>query len=644
MAKYGLVVGVGEYSDPEITNLAFAAQDAEAVSRCLREICGFDEVRLLASGKRPEPDNINIVDALEHFAPLLKRDDLFLFYFAGHGIETQTGAHLLTANSRIRMPELASISKAALADCLSRIECADRVLILDACRNDPHKGMGDGDNNLTAGFSRDILAVARTSVEGVVPATCVLFSCTQGERAYEWPEQGHGAFTHYLIEGLRGASRDAQGRLTVQRLGQYVQEQVPRWARKARTPRPQTPWGEQFGALREIVLSDRTSPPALHVETLPPGTCLIVDGHRVGRAPRRLTLSTGDHRIRAEKEGYRPWERRIRFDGAGDAELRIELEELGEPLPPGWTSSRRRVKAATPSGDVELDIAYFRNTVGMEFVKVPTGEFMMGDTLSPEDVDRRWPGGQIEWYKDAHPRHRVRIGRDFFVGALPVTRGQFAQFVNKTRYVTDAEKAGTARAYKDGKWGEQKGVNWRSPLFEQTDEHPVVCMSWNDAKAYCEWLSKTEGVEYRLPSEAEWEYAARAGSDATTWYWGDDEQGAQGCANVACKSEGWQYYFKGVEDGYKFTSPAGVFQPNAFGLHDMIGNVWEWCEDVWHNGYQGAPTDGSAWTAGGNTSARVLRGGGWFYNPSYCRSAFRTRFTPDFRINYVGFRVVLDSE
>ena len=145
MARYGLIVGVSKYSDPEITDLAFAARDAEEVGRCLRELCGFDEVRVLASGKQPGPDHVNIIDALDHFAPLLSRDDLFLFYFAGHGIETQTGAHLLTANSRIPMPELASISKSALADCLSRIECADRVLILDACRNDPHHGMGDAD-------------------------------------------------------------------------------------------------------------------------------------------------------------------------------------------------------------------------------------------------------------------------------------------------------------------------------------------------------------------------------------------------------------------------------------------------------------------------------------------------------------------
>jgi uncharacterized caspase-like protein len=202
MKKYALVVGISSYSDPEISDLSFAARDAQEVGRCLADVCGFDDVRTLASGGQREPDHTYIVDVLDNLAPVLSPVDLFLFYFAGHGIETKTGAHLLTSNSRIRMPELASISMRVLSDCLSGIGCANRVLILDACRNDPRKGMGDEENLLTSGFSRDIMAVAETAVEGVVPVTCVLFSCSLGERAYEWPDMGHGAFTYYLLEGL----------------------------------------------------------------------------------------------------------------------------------------------------------------------------------------------------------------------------------------------------------------------------------------------------------------------------------------------------------------------------------------------------------------------------------------------------------
>ena len=213
MKKYALVVGIGEYSDPEITNLSFAAKDAQEVGLCLKDACGFEKVRLLVSGGESEPHRIAIVDALHNLAPILTQDDLFLFYFAGHGIQTQRGAHLLTVNSRIRMPELESLSMDILKDCLSDIESAYRILILDACRNDPRKGMGDEDNLLTPDFSRDIINAAQIPAEGRVPSTCVLFSCSQGQRAYEYADREHGAFTYYLLEGLRGSALDDQNRL-----------------------------------------------------------------------------------------------------------------------------------------------------------------------------------------------------------------------------------------------------------------------------------------------------------------------------------------------------------------------------------------------------------------------------------------------
>jgi len=264
MKKYALVVGINKYDDPQITDLSFAAQDAEQVGRCLQEVCAFDEIRTLVSGGNKEPSHVSIVDALNNLAPLLSPEDLFLFYFAGHGIQTKHGAHLLSSNSRIQMPELASVPMPVLRECLSYIDSTHRVLILDACRNDPHKGMGDEDNLLTSEFSRDIIAAAQVPVENVVPATCVLFSCSEGERAYEWPDQGHGAFTHYLLEGMQGKAQDDQGRLTIQSLGRYVEQQVPRWAKKTRTPKPQTPWGQQVGSWREIVLSHGVIPASPH--------------------------------------------------------------------------------------------------------------------------------------------------------------------------------------------------------------------------------------------------------------------------------------------------------------------------------------------------------------------------------------------
>ena len=254
MKKYALIVGVSRYDDPEIGNLNFAADDAREMGACLREVCGFDEVRVLVSGGEREPDHISVVESLHGFAPVLNNDDLFLFYFAGHGIHTANGSFLLASNSRIRMPELAAVPMPLLQQCLSRLDASERVLILDACRNDPHQGRGDSDNLLTQEFSRDILAVAKAPCDGVVPATCVLFSCSEGERAYEWYDRKHGAFTWYLLDGLRGAARDTQGRVTVQALSRYVEEQVPRWSNKMAMPRKQTPWAQQLGSLRDICL------------------------------------------------------------------------------------------------------------------------------------------------------------------------------------------------------------------------------------------------------------------------------------------------------------------------------------------------------------------------------------------------------
>ncbi len=682
MKKYALVVGISNYADAEITDLNFAADDARDVGHCLQEICGFDEVRTLTSDGATEPDHVNIVDTLHNLAPLLTTEDLFLFYFAGHGIHSSAGSHLLTSNSRIRMPELASLQMQALQNCLSRFDAARRVLILDACRNDPHSGMGDEDNLLSGEFSRDILAVAKAPAGGVSPATCVLFSCSEGERAYEWPEQKHGAFTHYLLDGMGGAAFDDSGKLTVQELGRYVEEQVPRWSVKMSTPRRQTPWAQQVGSLREICLAERhhgggirggeitspatgtieiESPPEISIESRPSGAVVFVDERRAGLAPLRLALPSGRYNIRAELEGYETWQRRVRFDARGDAALTIELKPAPrvhlpdsmkvvsgaryaslEGLAPGSREAQERQREAAKSLGLPLEVEC-RHT-GMRLRLIPAGRFMMGDTMSPDQVHKKWPGGKLEWYENSHPRRRVQLSGDFYIGATTVTRGQFARFVRETGYKTDAEKEGTAYGRKDGKWDWQEGASWKNPLFDQTDDHPVVCVSHNDAGAFCRWLSEKSGAAFALPTEARWEYAARAGADTSTWYWGDDESGAQGRANVAGEDEkiNWMYKFRNVRDGYTYTAPVASFAPNAFGLYDVIGNVWEWCADWFQDRYEGlSDVDPSGPSTGDH---RVVRGGSWISSPGNCRSARRYRHSPEYRLNYGGFRVVMDFQ
>jgi len=276
-----------------------------------------------------------------------------------------------------------------------------------------------------------------------------------------------------------------------------------------------------------------------------------------------------------------------------------------------------------------------------EMVLIPAGDFLMG---IPEEESEREGAGNYD--KNARPVHRVTIARPFWLGRHPVTRGEYAAFAAETNR-TMPSKAWTFEPDAKGEWQyqERDGRGWRNPGYEQTDHHPVVCVSHTDATAYAAWLSARTGYEYRLPSEAEWEYAARAGT-GTARFWGDGRDGACRYANVADRSLAGRMNhtfdkerFFDCDDGFAFTAPVGAFLPNAFGLHDMLGNVWEWTADRWHAHYAGAPNDGSAWTTGGDSGRRVLRGGSWNVYPWVVRAGIRIVVGTDYRNNYVGFRL-----
>ncbi len=232
---------------------------------------------------------------------------------------------------------------------------------------------------------------------------------------------------------------------------------------------------------------------------------------------------------------------------------------------------------------------------------LPAGDFLMG---SPESEAGR--------SKAEGPQRSVTIAYDFAVMEAEVTRGQFARFAAETKYKPSAD------------------CDWTKPGFEQTDIHPVVCISWDDAHAYANWLSSKAGQVYRLLHEAEWEYAARAGK-WTRWSFGDDEAQLCGHANVANGGM--------CSDGYEFTAPGKAFKANAWGLHDMHGNAWEWVADCWHDNYDNAPPTGDEWAGNCTDLTRVVRGGGWGSIPQYTRSASRGGDTPDYRYYITGFRL-----
>ena len=260
------------------------------------------------------------------------------------------------------------------------------------------------------------------------------------------------------------------------------------------------------------------------------------------------------------------------------------------------------------------------NRLGMEFVFLPAGEFSMGSPLN--ELDR---------LPDEAP-HKVAIDRPFYFGVHEVRVADFRSFVKETNHQTEAEKkkAGAWRLDNDTKkLIRDPRCTWLQPGWAQTDAHPVVCVSWNDARVFCEWLSQNENKTYRLPTEKEWEYACRAGT-TTPFCCGSTLSPAVANFNGSATQSG---VGKGPFLGC--TAPVGSYAKNAFGLFDMHGNVWEWCLDA----YRVNPTvDKEA-----DTSVRILRGGSWYDPAKLCRSAYRSYDTPERCYPYVGFRVVCES-
>lgn len=281
------------------------------------------------------------------------------------------------------------------------------------------------------------------------------------------------------------------------------------------------------------------------------------------------------------------------------------------------------------------------NSLGMPFVRIAPGSFRMGSDEAVDALARAYPGlerRRLAQLDDEAPVHTVRITRAFYLGQTEVTVGQFRRFVQASGYRTEAEADGTGgygynadydpdkSARGDAFEGRDVRYSWRNPGFAQGEDHPVVNITWHDAHALAAWLSAAEGRRYRLPTEAEWEYAARGGP-----FWQNEPYRYAGSDLLA--QVGWYNENSGGE-----TRDVGLLLPNALGLYDMSGNVWEWCADNWHDNYQGAPDDGNAWP-GGDKERAVLRGGSWPDNVLNCRVARRFRDFRIIRFNDYGFRL-----
>ncbi len=269
-------------------------------------------------------------------------------------------------------------------------------------------------------------------------------------------------------------------------------------------------------------------------------------------------------------------------------------------------------------------------------VVIPAGRFTMG--AAPGEEAREQLAESFRYR--SQPQRELGVAR-FAAGKFEVTRGQYHAFAAATGHA-----GGGCFVWSGAAFAFDPSKDWRNSGFAQDDAHPVVCVSWEDASAYARWLSLKTGGTYRLLSEAEWEYAARAGT-TTARFWGDDGNGSCAYANGAdlaaaariAAARNWAYV--SCDDGFPFTAPAGSYRANAFGLHDMLGNVGEWTADCWNADYSGAPADAVARTAG-DCAMRAVRGGAWDDGPLGLRSAYRVGSPTIIRLHSRGFRVARD--
>ncbi|BED87894.1 MULTISPECIES: SUMF1/EgtB/PvdO family nonheme iron enzyme [unclassified Pseudoalteromonas] len=316
---------------------------------------------------------------------------------------------------------------------------------------------------------------------------------------------------------------------------------------------------------------------------------VFIDGVSFGSTRLVTRLPRGVHNVEIRKLGYKPY--KVRVDLTKAQTIHANLVKKSESIAaPAYTREQPKPVSNAVSTNRSANV---QNNV----VVVPAGKFKMGDINGNGLANER-------------PVIEKVIASSFAMQTKEVTVGAYEAFVASTGYKTQAEQSKGCAYYLNGEPVWEANLNWRNPGFEQSSDFPAVCLTFNDAKAYAEWLSGETGQQYRLPNEVEWEYAARAGTE-TEYPWGNEI--GKNLANC-----GWC----GSEWSNKRAAPVGSFSPNAFGLYDTVGNVWEWT----------AKESGESDVA--------VRGGAWNFAPSLARASTRLILAPDFRSNYIGFRLV----
>ncbi len=535
-----VAVGVEQYDDPQIAPLRYAAADARAVADAFRAGgVPADQVILLHSGATDRtalPTKFNLLHSLQRVREKARAEDTLIFFFAGHGMQTGPEAYLLTIDSVRENLADTALPMTAVQGMMSRFEARRILFIIDACRNDPNAGRAEADAVLDETFARSLRPVLERT-GGPLPDAALLLACQVGERAWEMPDEQHGAFTWFLLRGLAGEVRDTDGAVRLQPLADYLLREVPAWAKRAgreQTPHFDNPTGGDF-----VVLGP----------TLP-----AVQG------PERPV--TGPP---------------VAVGGTG--------------APAGWPDY---LAGFTPPEGLTWADFRVHGPDAMPQVRVRGGTFVMGS--------RR---GDAFASSDEMPPKEVTVA-DFWMDLHEVTNAQFAAFCAATERRPNAQFA---------RWAEQTAPNL-----------PAVQMSWDEAAAYAAWAGRA------LPTEAQWEYAARAGT-STAFPWGD--RGDPSFGNGT-----WTRQEAALDDlALERTKPVCSYAPSTWGLFDLVGNVREWCRDVYQSDwYERMPAENPLNESPGLD--RSTRGGAWCDTESFLRPAWRSSVKYDQGRNYLGFRCV----